>query len=167
MTCNGRTAIDQVVELLEADAETAPECPTCVTPLKPDVVLFGELLPERAMAEAQALAAEADLIVCIGSSLTVYPVAGLPELTRRSGGRIALVTEGETPYDDVAEVKLSGDVVDELEAVAKRNEQHSRLTLNTGTLLPAARGAGSKLCKDAGSGQGVSLSATEDAAERS
>ena len=81
------------------------------------MVLFGELLPERAMAEAQALAAEADLMVCIGSSLTVYPVAGLPELTRRSGGRIALVTEGETPYDGVAEVKLSGDVVAELEAV--------------------------------------------------
>ncbi len=117
MTCNGRTAIDEVVELLEADSETAPECPTCVTPLKPNVVLFGELLPERAMAEAQALAAEADLMVCIGSSLTVYPVAGLPELTRRSGGRIALVTEGETPYDGVAEVKLSGDVVAELEAV--------------------------------------------------
>jgi NAD-dependent deacetylase len=117
LSCNGRVSIDRVVEMLEADDQSAPECPTCVMPLKPDVVLFGELLPERAMAEAQRLAAEADLIVCIGSSLTVHPVAGLPDLTRRSGGRVALVTEGETPYDDVAEVKLSGDVVQELEAV--------------------------------------------------
>ena len=56
-------------------------------------------------------------MVCVGSSLTVHPVAALPEVTRRAGGKLALVTEGETPYDDVAEVKLGGDVVDELEAV--------------------------------------------------
>ena len=115
LQCGGRVALDRVIELLEA-AEGAPECAACVTPLKPDVVLFGELLPERAMAEAQALALEADLMLCIGSSLTVYPVAGLPELTLRTGGRLALVTEGETPYDSQAEVKLDGDVVGELGA---------------------------------------------------
>ena len=80
-------------------------------------MLFGELLPDEAMAEAQALAAEADLMLCIGSSLTVYPVAGLPGLTQAAGGKIALVTEGETPYDAEAELKLDGDVVAELEAV--------------------------------------------------
>ena len=77
MTCNGRVELEQVVELLES-GDGAPECAACVTPLKPDVVLFGELLPDAAMADAQALAAEADLMLCIGSSLTVYPVAGLP-----------------------------------------------------------------------------------------
>ena len=46
--------------------------------MKPDVVLFGELLPADAMAEAESLAARADLMLCIGSSLEVYPVAGLP-----------------------------------------------------------------------------------------
>jgi NAD-dependent deacetylase len=81
------------------------------------VVLFGEMLPAAAMLEAQTLAGEADLMVCIGSSLTVYPVAGLPGLTLASGGRIAVVTESETPYDDEAEVRLGGDVVEELEAV--------------------------------------------------
>ena len=95
----------------------APECEACVAPLKPDVVLFGELLPDEPMAEAQAMAAEADLMLCIGSSLTVYPVAGLPGLTQAGGGKIALVTEGETPYDAEADVKLDGDVVAELEAV--------------------------------------------------
>ncbi len=115
--CGGRVALDRVVAMLETEPHVAPECQACVSPLKPDVVLFGELLPERALADAQALAAEADLLVCVGSSLTVHPVAALPEVTRRAGGKLALVTEGGTPYDDVAEVKLAGDVVAELEAV--------------------------------------------------
>ena len=81
------------------------------------MVLFGELLPERAMAEAQALALDADLMICVGSSLEVYPVAGLPAMTQGAGGRLALVTQGPTPYDADAEVKLGGDVVAELRAV--------------------------------------------------
>ena len=116
MLCNGRVDLETVVDLLEAGTG-APECAACVSPLKPDVVLFGELLPDEGMAEAQALAAEADLMLCVGSSLTVYPVAGLPGLTQAGGGKLALVTEGETPYDGDAEVKLDGDVVGELEAV--------------------------------------------------
>ena len=116
MICDGRVELEKVVGLLES-GDGAPECGSCVSPLKPDVVLFGELLPDEAMAEAQAMAAEADLMLCIGSSLTVYPVAGLPGLTQAAGGRIALVTEGETPYDAEADLKLDGDVVSELEAV--------------------------------------------------
>jgi NAD-dependent deacetylase len=85
--------------------------------VKPDVVLFGELLPEAAMAEAQELCAAADLLLCVGSSLEVYPVAGLPELTLAAGGKLGLVTQGPTPYDVAAAVKLDGDVVDELDAV--------------------------------------------------
>src|SRR5262249_26168467 len=53
-------------------------CSHCRGPVKPDVVLFGELLPESAMARAQELAERADLMLCVGSSLAVYPVAGLP-----------------------------------------------------------------------------------------
>ena len=74
-------------------------------------------LPETAMAEAQRLCAGADLLLCIGSSLEVYPVAGLPELTLSSGGQLAIVTQGPTPYDGEAVVKLDGDVVAELDAV--------------------------------------------------
>ncbi len=85
--------------------------------VKPDVVLFGELLPEAALAEAQDLCAGADLLLCVGSSLEVYPVAALPELTLGAGGRLAIVTEGPTPYDGEALVKLGGDVVEELGAV--------------------------------------------------
>ena len=89
----------------------------CGAVLKPDVVLFGEMLPERAMLQATALAMTAGLMLAVGSSLEVWPVAGLPEDTLRAGGKLAIVTMGETPYDRYAEVKLSGDVVQELEAV--------------------------------------------------
>lgn len=116
MECGGRVELERVIELLE-EADEAPECSACVTPLKPNVVLFGELLPEAAMAEAHALASEADLIVCVGSSLEVYPVATLPQVTLEQGGLLALVTQGPTPYDRRAHVKLDGDVVGELQAV--------------------------------------------------
>jgi NAD-dependent protein deacetylase/lipoamidase len=116
MDCGGKVSLERVMEQLR-ERKGAPECPTCVTPLKPDVVLFGEMLPDRAMSEAQALALEADLMVCVGSSLEVYPVAGLPAMTHGGGGWIALVTQGPTPYDSDAEVKLAGDVVEELRAV--------------------------------------------------
>ena len=66
---------------------------------------------------AFSLAAQADLLLCVGSSLEVHPVAGLPQLTLEAGGQVAIVTAGPTPYDDVAAVKLDGDVVDELGAV--------------------------------------------------
>jgi NAD-dependent protein deacetylase/lipoamidase len=116
MQCGARVSIDRVVDMLAA-SDGAPLCEACVAPLKPDVVLFGELLPERALAEAQALALDADLMLCVGSSLEVYPVAGLPAITHGGGGRLVLVTQGPTPYDADAAVKLDGDVVGELRAL--------------------------------------------------
>jgi NAD-dependent protein deacetylase/lipoamidase len=116
MECGGKVSLERVIELLRA-ADGAPLCEACVSPLKPDVVLFGELLPERALAEAQALALEADLMICVGSSLEVYPVAGLPAMTHGAGGRLVLITQGPTPYDSDTDVKLGGDVVSELTGV--------------------------------------------------
>jgi NAD-dependent deacetylase len=107
------------LELVEGlfDDEGVARCHGCGGPVKPDVVLFGELLPERAMHEAYGLATGADLLLCVGSSLEVHPVAGLPAVTRSAGGMIAIVTKGPTPYDDDADVRLEGDVVDDLEAL--------------------------------------------------
>jgi NAD-dependent deacetylase len=59
------------------------------------------------------------VLLCVGSSLEVYPVAGLPELTLSSGGKIAIVTQGPTPYDGEAAVRLDGDVVSELEMLVE------------------------------------------------
>jgi len=92
-------------------------CSSCGGGVKPDVILFGEMLSESAMARARDLAERAELMICVGSSLAVYPVAELPQLTLERGGHLAIVTAGETPYDADAVLKLGGDVVVELEAV--------------------------------------------------
>ncbi|HEU4976914.1 MAG TPA: NAD-dependent protein deacylase [Baekduia sp.] len=116
LSCRARYPIGEVRERLEASPISVPGC-DCGEPLKPDVVLFGEWLPEGALHEAYALAAGADLLLCVGSSLEVHPIAQLPGVTRQNGGRVAIVTQGPTPWDERAEVKLDGDVVAELEAV--------------------------------------------------
>ena len=114
---DGRTyPLDDVRARLHADPDGVPRC-DCGEALKPGVVLFGELLPERAMQRATILAATADVLLCVGSSLEVYPVADLPRMTLAAGGAVAIVTKGPTPYDRDAAVRLDGDVVDELEAV--------------------------------------------------
>ena len=92
-------------------------CAECGGAVKPDVVLFGEMLPADAIERATELAEEADLMLCVGSSLAVHPVAGLPRLTLGNGGRLAIVTKGETPYDRDAELKLEGEVDEELAAL--------------------------------------------------
>jgi NAD-dependent deacetylase len=101
---------------LAADPQGIPRC-DCGAPLKPDVILFGELLDETAIGRAGDLASGADLMLAVGSSLEVYPAAGLPEMTLASGGQVAVITKSATPFDRVAAVRLSGDVVDELEGV--------------------------------------------------
>jgi NAD-dependent deacetylase len=116
--CGGRVELAQARALLAADPEGVPRCPGCAQPLKPDVVLFGEMLPAAALARAQEWCRSADVLLCIGSSLEVHPVAGLPLLTREHGGTIAIVTQGRTPLDDVAEVRLWKDVEEELRALA-------------------------------------------------
>jgi NAD-dependent deacetylase len=117
-TCRGCV---RTYELGEVDAlfdgNGVAACSSCGGAVKPDVVLFGEMLPEAAMTRAHALAAGADLMLCIGSSLIVHPVAGLPGVTLAAGGRLAIVTKGETPYDGDAALKLEGEVDEELSAL--------------------------------------------------
>jgi NAD-dependent protein deacetylase/lipoamidase len=113
--CAASYGIAEVDGLFGADGVAA--CSACGGAVKPDVVLFGEMLPEVAMRQAQELAARAELMLCIGSSLVVHPVAGLPEVTRACGGKLAIVTKGPTPYDGDAVLKLEGEVDAELDAV--------------------------------------------------
>jgi NAD-dependent deacetylase len=114
-SCGASYPLEEVEALF--DETGIAVCSCCQGKVKPDVVLFGELLPESAMAEAQALCERAELLLCVGSSLEVYPVAGLPVLTLAAGGRLAIATKGTTPYDGDAAVRLSGDVVEDLGAV--------------------------------------------------
>lgn len=113
--CEAVYGLEEVEALFDADG--VAKCSACDAPVKPNVVLFGEMLPEAAMRQAQELAAQADLMLCIGSSLVVHPVAGLPEVTKACGGSLAIVTQGPTPYDADAMLKLDGEVDEELSAV--------------------------------------------------
>jgi NAD-dependent deacetylase len=113
--CGTAFGLDEVEGLF--DGRGVAVCAACSGAVKPDVVLFGELLSEEAMHRAVELAENADLMLCVGSSLVVHPVAGLPRLTLDAGGRLAIVTKGETPYDAEAELKLEGEVDAELTAL--------------------------------------------------
>jgi NAD-dependent deacetylase len=113
--CRTEFSLDEIDELFDEDGVAI--CASCRGHVKPDVVLFGEFLPADAMAEAEALASRADLMLCIGSSLEVYPVAGLPAVTLGRGGRVAVITQGPTPFDQDAAVRMDGDVVADLDAV--------------------------------------------------
>jgi NAD-dependent deacetylase len=113
--CGTSYGLEEVDTLFDGDGVAV--CASCDGAVKPDVVLFGEMLSEAAMRRAQALAAEADLMLCVGSSLVVHPVAGLPEVTMAAGGRLAIVTKGPTPYDSDAVLKLEGEVDEELSAL--------------------------------------------------
>ncbi len=115
LDCGTAFGLEGVEDLF--DERGVAICAECGGAVKPDVVLFGELLPEAALARATALAEGADLMLCVGSSLAVHPVAGLPQLALANGGRLALVTKGETPYDRDAELKLEGEVDEELAAL--------------------------------------------------
>jgi NAD-dependent deacetylase len=95
-----------------------PHCPTCGAVPKPDVVMFGELLPVVAFERATELARDAALLIVVGSSLEVYPVAGLPDETLASGGKLAIVNRDTTPYDARATLVIHASAAEALAACA-------------------------------------------------
>ena len=97
LACGGAETLDDV--LTQLDVREAPVCSECGAVVKPGVVMFGELLPVPAMERAGELCREARLLLVVGSSLQVWPVAGLPGDTLRAGGALAIVNLEETPYD--------------------------------------------------------------------
>jgi len=100
------------------DVEMPPRCKVCGgTFLKPTVVLFGEPMPQAAVARALALAREADVVLVVGSSLVVYPAADIPLVALRSGARMIVINAEPTPFDRLAEVVIhgrSGEVLPEI-----------------------------------------------------
>lgn len=91
-----------------ANGEIPPRCEKCNGILKSEAVLFGEPLPEEAMQEAIHLCRETDLMLVIGSSLTIYPAAYLPQLAKNSGAKIVLVNLEGINRDSVADIVING-----------------------------------------------------------
>jgi NAD-dependent deacetylase len=115
--CGTALPMEEVVGMLPV-----PHCPNCGDVLKPDVVMFGELLPAAQIARAEQLAREAGLLLVVGSSLEVYPVAGLPLETLANGGKLAIVNRGGTPFDARASLVVDAGAGETLRALAERLE---------------------------------------------
>ena len=111
LRCGARATFERVLELLPL-----PRC-ECGEVLKPGVVMFGELLPVAAIERATELARAARLLLVVGSSLEVHPVAGLPFETLRRGGTLAIVNRGPTALDEHADVRLDGSAGELLQRV--------------------------------------------------
>lgn len=125
LACDRQYPIDEVKNLIEDDAgDGVPRCEDCEAVLKPDVVFFDEMLPPDAIERAFALAETARLMLVVGSSLEVYPVAQLPEMTLRAGGKAAVVNKTPTYVDaraSVTETANAGDVLSETVAALDRS----------------------------------------------
>jgi NAD-dependent deacetylase len=97
-----------------------PHCPACGGVLKPDVILFGEQLPQKAWYEAQRQARSCDLMVVAGSSLEVLPVAGLPMQALDRGAHLIIINNSPTYLNVRADVVFTEDVASILPRIAER-----------------------------------------------
>jgi NAD-dependent deacetylase len=91
-----------------AQGEIPPICKKCGGVLKSEAVLFGEPLPEEPMERAIALCRNTDMLLVVGTSLTVYPAAFLPQLAKNSGAKVILINLDGANKDNVADVALRG-----------------------------------------------------------
>jgi len=126
--CRRRYEWEEVLRFF--DAHSAPECPRCDACggwLKPATISFGQAMPEEATRLAFAEASRAEVMLAIGSSLQVYPAAGVPEQTRRAGGLVAIINNEPTGQDSIAGLLLRGPSGRILTALADRMEQTERL----------------------------------------
>ncbi|HEX6268794.1 MAG TPA: NAD-dependent deacylase [Anaerolineales bacterium] len=99
-----------------------PLCPSCNGILKPDVILFGEQLPQPAWMEAQRAARQCDLMLVAGSSLEVLPVAGLPMQALDRGAHLIIINNTPTYLNVRADVVIMGDVATILPEIAKQTQ---------------------------------------------
>ncbi len=95
------------------------DCPDCGGPLRPNVVLFGEYLPEEALQKAEELATSCGCFLVLGSSLEVSPANWYPSLAKQAGAELYIINKTPTPVDNRADGVIHGDIIETLEAVGK------------------------------------------------
>ena len=103
--CGREKTFDEICAMLEKTA--VPRCERCGEAYKPDITFFGEMLPERAFDQSVKLARRADLMLVLGSSLTVHPAASIPPLTVHAGGEMVIINAQPTPLDSLAALHYS------------------------------------------------------------
>jgi len=108
--CTGCGAVGPIGLLVEAlDAGGLPRCPRCGGLLKPNVVLFEDLLPQGPWRQAVRAARTCHVMLVVGSSLQVAPAASLPQEALDGGARLVIVNREATPYDRAASVVVCGE----------------------------------------------------------
>jgi NAD-dependent deacetylase len=90
------------------DEQDPPPCPTCGSPLRPDVVWFGEMLPQDAVRRAWAAAERCDALLLVGTSGTVWPAAELPHVAREAGAHVIEVNPDRSELTRLADVFIEG-----------------------------------------------------------
>jgi len=107
--CGERTPMLDVLARVRA-GEADPACPRCGGILKSDTISFGQALVPEVIERAMTAAGEADLLLAVGTTLRVYPVAGVVPLARQAGARVVIVNAEPTPMDDLADAVLRGPI---------------------------------------------------------
>jgi len=105
---------------MPADDDGPPRCPRCGGWIRPDVVWFGETLPEAELDAAFAASRRCDLFLCVGTSALVHPAASLPVEALRHGACLVEVNTGETPLSEVCDFSLRGPAARVLPALVSR-----------------------------------------------
>lgn len=108
LQCRAGFVMKSFYERLEREEIALPACLKCQSPIKPDVVLFGDLLPFDVWYRSVAAVEKCDLMLVLGSSLVVYPAAELPQIALASGAKLIIVNREETDYDNLADVVVRG-----------------------------------------------------------
>ncbi|MCW2743412.1 MAG: npdA2 [Blastococcus sp.] len=103
ISCGDRTTMRSALDRIEA-GDPDPACLVCGGILKSATIYFGQLLDERVMEASAAAASDCDVFLAVGTSLQVWPAAGLADLAVRSGARLVVVNAEPTPYDDIADL---------------------------------------------------------------
>jgi NAD-dependent deacetylase len=110
LSCAKRYALDWVKAKFVESGGRSPDCPDCGGYIKTATVSFGQAMPEAAMRRAHALAELCDLFLVVGSSLVVWPAAGIPLLAKRHGARLVIVNRDPTDCDDSADLVVRHDI---------------------------------------------------------
>ncbi len=105
LNCGQRYPFAQIKTRLD-EGEEIPDCEACHGILKPDVVLFGESLPEEVLKEATSRAYDCDLFIVIGSTLIIYPAAHMPMYAADAGAKLVIINLSSTPMDQQATVLI-------------------------------------------------------------
>ena len=125
LRCDFRLSTEDLLARADAADDGVPRC-DCGFQLKSDVVSFGEMLPSEQIDRAFEHAGLADVMLVIGSSLLVAPVSNLPGYVIANRGKLAILTEGETPYDTRAAIRLHSKAAETMPQVVAALGEHPR-----------------------------------------